>query len=447
MKRFLIVFLFLPISIQAQPNTSITNPQKNDSISREFKELFFEAILHKEMENYDKSITAFLKCLRLNNSSSIVHFELAKNYNALQQFGEAEQYYKNAIRLNPAERWYLDGLYQFYLKQKKPDQAIATLKPLLKFHKDYQNDLINLYFSTENYQQALVILDSLDQSDISIIRDQIRLKIYKEEFAHEAITQFLERRFNQGQDVEKTYLNALYHFCENGHLKKAYFIANQFEKLYYPLNDFVSLALYYFYMQDGAISKGIDALKGVLISEEINLEQKEKVKAHFEQYASKNNLPEEDLIQYELFKNSPNILLSNFENSQLHFKNGDYALALTFVKKAIEEDPYQLNSLQLLGKIYTQNEDYEEALTHCNNSLELYPLQPDLFYYKGKALNGLAQYKKAIQVLEEGLDLIVEDIVQKVMFYEQLVLANERLNNKERQTFYNLKLSKLRPSQ
>ena len=101
MKRKLnIVILLLGILIpQANYAQVDFNKRPNDDlgdVEDMFQENFFEALKQSGIENHQRAIDALLKCEKLDNSKTVVYYELGKNYIALKNFGAAEDALKKA---------------------------------------------------------------------------------------------------------------------------------------------------------------------------------------------------------------------------------------------------------------------------------------------------------------------------------------------------------------
>ena len=116
-----------------------------------FQEFFFEALKQKGIENYERAVEALYKCLNLNSKRPVIYFELGKNYNKLKNFGAAEDNLKKAINMQPDNEWFLDELYDVYYRQDDVDNAIKTVKQLVKYHPDYKMDLATLYIKKEKF--------------------------------------------------------------------------------------------------------------------------------------------------------------------------------------------------------------------------------------------------------------------------------------------------------
>ena len=98
------------------------------------------------------------------------------------------------------------------------------------------------------------------------------------------------------------------------------------------------------------------------------------------------------------------------------------------------------------GKILDQvkdalkTESYEAANRLAKIGLNDFPSQPKLYLYNAKALNALKQYKKAIEMLEIGLDYIIDDAPLEKEFYQTFVAAYKKMGNSKKEKFYQKKI-------
>jgi len=89
--------ILIPKLLIAQVDFNKTPDDDLGDIEDKYQEYFFEALKQKGIENYDRSIQAFLKCVALDDSEPIVYFELGKNYIHINNFGATEDVLKKAI--------------------------------------------------------------------------------------------------------------------------------------------------------------------------------------------------------------------------------------------------------------------------------------------------------------------------------------------------------------
>ena len=95
-----------------------------------------------------------------------------------------------------------------------------------------------------------------------------------------------------------------------------------------------------------------------------------------------------------------------------------------------------------VAKLRTQLEkllaasDYKNALTVSKEALDTYPLQPYFYFAYGTALNNTSNANKAIEVLESGLDYLLEDGPLQNNMYRELSKAYTQIGNTQKANEY-----------
>ena len=215
--------ILIPQLLISQVDFNKTPDDDLGDIEDKYQEHFFEALKQKGIENYDRSIQAFLKCVALDDSEPIVYFELGKNYIQLNNFGAAEDVLKKAISKEPNNEWYLNELYGVYEQTNDFENALKTIKLLVKFHPDYQENLAHLYFKNGKFRQALNILDDMDNEyGYSKSRDYLRNEIYDANGDDKDRIENLEERISSNPKDEQNYLKLIYRYSEQNDRKNAF---------------------------------------------------------------------------------------------------------------------------------------------------------------------------------------------------------------------------------
>ena len=152
-------------------------------------------------------------------------FELGKNFKALKAYELAEEYLRGALKIDKTNEWYLDELYDVYLKMKSTEQAIKVLKELLPFHNDYKEDLVDLYIDVKKYSSALNLLDELDESsNFSNEREKTRFKIYNLSNDFRAKESYLIKQIQKYPKKESYYLKLVIFYSEQNDIDNAFII-------------------------------------------------------------------------------------------------------------------------------------------------------------------------------------------------------------------------------
>jgi tetratricopeptide (TPR) repeat protein len=424
-----IALLIVPGLAMAQVDFNKRPDDDLGNVEDEFQEHFFEALKQKGIENYDKAVEALHKCLNLDSKKPVIYFELGKNYNKLKNFGAAEDNLKKAINMQPDNEWFLDELYDVYFQQDDIDNAIKTIKQLVKYHPDYKEDLAALYVREKKYKQALELLDELDEKlGISDSRDTMRNDIYSITGNAEDRIENLEQRIVNSPNIEENHLKLIYRYSQTGDKKKAYKAAQNLLKVK-PESKFVHLALYKFYLQDGKIEDAINSVKIALTSAEINADAKAKVLKDFVDFVSKNPEYEADLVDITALVDNNKDAQTHSDLGRYYLKAGDKVKALSNFQEALKQDPNDFKLIKDVLLLQLDMEDFKAVIKDSEDALELYPAQPILYLVNGVANNRLRNHKQAIENLEMGLDFLIENPTMESDFYSELSVAYKGLNN------------------
>ena len=103
-------------------------------------------------------------------------------------------------------------------------------------------------------------------------------------------------------------------------------------------------------------------------------------------------------------------------------------------------NPMQDYQLKIKGLMRTSS--HAILLQVSEEALETYPSQPFFYYAHGYALNKNNTHKEAIEVLEAGLDYLVNDVALANQFYTELAAAYTAASNTVKANMY---LSKIKP--
>ena len=419
----------MPCFVLAQVDFNKTPNDDLGNIEDKFQEHFFEALKQKGIENYNRAITSLQKCLRLNESEPVVHFELGKNYMELKNFGAAVGAFKKAIALDQDNEWYLDELYGAYVALDDFDNALATVKQLVSYHPDYKQDLAVFYFENKKYKEALEILDELDSKlGVSEPRDVLRNEIYNATGAGDDRIKNLETRIANNPDNEKNYLNLIFRYSEEGNKEKAYQVAkNLLNKK--PDSKLVHLALYKFYLDDNKANQAIASMKTVLKSGTIKADAKAKVLNDFVKFVRNNPQYENDLLEVTTEVANDESGKSDKELAQYYLQKNEKSKALEFFTKALDKEPGDFKIIKNVLLLQIDEKQFTEAERLSAEAIENYPSQPIFYLIHGVANNNLNRPKDAIDALEIGVDYVIDDVNMQADFYKQLSMAYKLDNN------------------
>src|SRR5690606_18255062 len=254
-----------------------------------------------------------------------------------------------------------------------------TVKQLVKYHPDYKEDLVGLYVSTKNFDEALKILDELDaEYGITVARDIMRNRIYEVTGKKEEQIKNLEARISSNPDKESNYIALIFRYSENNEKEKAFEAAKELLKIN-PNSQIVHLALYKFYLDDNNTEKAIQSMKIVVGSSEIKPEAKIKVISDFVNFVKAHPEYESDLIEATASVSDKNDEKSILELGQYYLSKNDKTNALKYFEEALKLNPDYFSVLKNVLLLYLDSKQYDLAIQKSSESLVKYPSHP-IFY-------------------------------------------------------------------
>ncbi len=432
-----IFFAVFGLAVCAQPN--MIEPDSIALVEDRFQELFYESLKQKGIENYDRAINSLEQAIQLKPNEATLYHEIGKNYFFQKKYFEAEEYIKKAIEKDDKNPYFQLSLYDVYYQTKDYWKSIEVVKKLISFNDkrklEYQDDLVSLYMYTEQFDEALTLIEELERtSSYDPIREMYKLQILKNRIASADITD-LEEQIKKNPKNEQAYIALIYQYSEQNQEDKAFETAKQLAKNI-PDSDWAHVSLFKFYLEENTVDRAIHSMNKVFESEDIDDKIKHRVLNEFLIYVSKNpqyNKELERAVNY--FRNDPNIAVAK-EVGKFYFAKQNWKEASDYFEISLKDNQNDLETILLLLQSYTELGSFDLVFKKSDGFKDLFPLQPELYYYSGLSQNQMKNYQKAKETLEEGLDYLIDNKSLEVNFYIQLSEASLGLGNeKDRQKY------------
>ena len=224
----------------------------------------------------------------------------------------------------------------------------------------------------------------------------------------------------------------------------------------------------YLYLNNTLLAK--EYINRAIIQDSKNIwMQKHLVKV----FEKENNFFEAIKIQQKI------IVLNPKENKNLvllYLKNRDFKKALSFMKtlekdnllssdlkktkERLEKTNYsEIQKVKVSRDIYKRFETEKTytllkqillatkdnsvlLLKYSKEGIALFPAQPFVYLINGSTLNVNREFKKALEILQNGIDFVIEDAME-VLFYKEMAFAFKGLNNKVEERKYMERYRKL----
>lgn len=444
MKKVISLLIMLVLLCNSALSWGQTEPEEIKLEDNKFKEYFFEALKQKAIENHDKAITALERCLKLDANNATIYHELGKNYLALKEYKNAYSSFEKANSIDPKNKWFLIGMYDVDYETKDYTDAIKVINKLIPFDPKFKEDLTSLYMNTAEFDKALLLINELNETvGKSERRENYKLQILSQGTYQDAEITNLINQINQYPKEESNYISLIYLYSKKDNLEKVLETVRKLEKEI-PNSEWAQVSLFKDYLVNKESQKAIKAMNTVLASTKIDSKIKHRIFNEFLIYVNTNPQLETDLdkaIAY--FDEDKNVNVAKEVGKYYHNKKQwDKAIKyyLMALKKTGEAD---VEISLLLIDVYSQLEQFDKIAKIANEMIELYPVQPQFYYFAGLAYNQLREFKKAKEILEMGMDYVVEDVSLEIGYNIQLGEAYNGLGDNNKKEFYFSKANEL----
>ncbi|MCV9929640.1 tetratricopeptide repeat protein [Flavobacterium sp. LS1R49] len=444
MKKRVLMIVFMTLlgnqaSIMAQ-----TEPEDIAMATDEFQDSFYESLLQKGIENYDKAIVALQKCQKLQPNDATIYFELGKNYLSLKDYRNAQSSFEKATQINPKNKWFWLGIYDVCYQTKNYPLAIETIQKIIPFDEEYKDDLISLYMITNQWDKALSLINEMnDKFGKSEERDLFKAQILSQgKYQNVEIDNLLDQ-IKKNPKEESNYIALISLYAKNNNADKVLEITQQLEKQV-PTSEWAQVSSFKTYLDENQPEKAILAMNVVLANPKIDSKIKHRIFNEFLIFVSKNPQFSPDLdkaIPY--FKNDSDVDVAKEIGKFYHSKN-QFDKAVKYYELSVNSvSQVDIETNLLLLQAYTETKQYEPMAKISKVMIETFPTQPQFYFYFGLANNQLQQFKKAKDVLEMGLDYVVDDLTLEANFNIQLGEAYNGLGDLKKKEAYFAKANQL----
>ena len=438
-RKHIVLLAFLLFSFGSFSHAQ-ENPEDVALVDNQTEDNFYEALKQRGIENYDKAIVAIQKCLEKEPKNPAFLYELGKNQLDLKNYVDAEISFKSAIEIDSKQRWYWNGLYDIYYQTKDFQKSIPVVQKLVEFDPNMREDLVSLYMNTNQKDKALALLKEMEASShLTSTMEFYKLKLEESNEFAKPKKESLEEAIKKNPKYEQNYIDLIVLYSSFNQEDKAFEVAKQLEKEI-PNSDWAHVSLVKFHLNNNDGTNASKSMFKVLGNDKIDLKIKHRIFNEFLIFAIKNPIFFNDVdaaIPY--FDNDKEIAVAK-EVAKFFWKKGDLEKAIYYFEKAIKKNPEDVESINYYLEVIYQKQDFQLLSKKATDLSELYPTQANYYYYAGFGYNQMKNFKKAKELLENGLDFVVENKTLEANFYKQLIISCENLNDNAKKQLYSNKL-------
>ena len=411
-------------SASASATKTSTKKELNSKEMREFTVKFMDANKAKILGNTSEAIKLFREALQIDPTSAATQYELARMYANENNFTTALNYAKEAYRIEPDNIWFAEFTAKLYSQVGKMDESIAIFRDIIKTHPeeyDYYISLGSLLAAQGKYDEALKIYDDLEDKtgpseELALQRQMIYID--KGDYARALVE--IDKVIESHPEELRLYGMKAEVYEQMGREEDARKLYEEMLTIE-PDNGLVLLSLHDIANKKGEKEKARDYLLRAFASPELSIDVKVNILLNF------LNSPDFKKDQDYIISLSEGMEKAHSEEAKTYAVYGDiyYNLdeldsARVKFRQAVSIDPNRPPIWQQILTIDSQLNDFEALLSESEQALEYFPLQPIFYLFNGIAYLQKKQADKAIDALNTGKNLVVENNRLLAQFYASL---------------------------
>lgn len=403
---------------------------------------FIDAISYKNSGDYEKAIELLNQIIKSKSDRAPAYFELAKIYNAKSKKEKALDFINHAVELNPKNKWYLN--FKIHLTHQlrlfdECENAYLLRQKLFPSNTDYDVELSDFYVFRKKYHKALKIQNKIEEKvGVSHDINFNKFLIYKGLDEYEKCEREIKKlitTFPGNSDYYIHYADFKFQYGEDSLALKIY---NQgLEVIPNDPNILNELAQYYH--NNHQIEKAKKLYQEIIQNRRFELSEKRNILNKFRRLVEFNSelygfTKSIMMLAAEQHPYDPsiNLIIADFT-----YDSKDYKESTRYYQRVIDSKPNDYNAwIQLVTSFYNISE-YEKMSKKSSEALEFFPTQPSFYLYSGIARIQLEQYDVAVEILEEGNDLLLSTDKQlKAQFMSSLGDAYHAVGKHEESDSY-----------
>ena len=444
-KRILFVFISLLI-LSACGSVKNTKTSEAVKIDKAYISLFHEGIRLKMRGQTAEAIETFEKCLAMNSKDDAVWYALSGLYIQTNQTAKSIDAIKKAAVIDPANSWYEQELAYAYYSTGNYVEASKSFQKLTQ--KEPKNVEWLFAFAeslmlSKDVSGALKVLDKLESQ--TGVNPELTLEKFR-----------LYREIKQDEKGVNEIKKALVDFPSDRHLLANlvdyYFEKKQSDVAFQyliklaeadPNNGNAHMALAQYYDQKGNKKESYGALRNAFMSDDIPLDIKMKTLLSMFDVQVKLDTEIFELAQI-LADKYPEDSKAHAILGDVYLKNGQPKESLKSFQTALKYDQSKYAIWDQVMIMEYQNQEFDQLYIDSKRAMELFPTMIPPYLLHAISANQTKKHEEAIEIIDSGIDLIVNDNDMKSEFLAQKGEAYFKMkNNKEAVSIYeqSLKLS------
>lgn len=427
-KQISIIFLLLLFLVSApclgQKRSKKDSGKLTEKERYEATDLFSKAIAQKELGKTTNALDLLNESLAINPKDPAVLYEKSRILFAVGRKDEAYNVAKDAVTLEPENKWYKVLYANIAKSNEKYKEYIAIYEELVE---EYPNDFTFLnelafgYNYTAEYDKSIGVYDKIEE--ITGINEPLtnqKVQLYDKIGDKEAAVEEYERLIELSPGEPRSYA-LLAEYCSRNNMNDKAIEAYKKIVELNPDDPYVHISLADFYKKNGEIQKSFEELKIGLANPDLALDTKiNLLVAYYTGELNEEQKTQALELSQILKKTHPDEVLAETFYASMLYENGEYDEARDILKRILKENSknYAIWEQMLFCDLYL--EDYNMLLSDSENAIDYFPNYPLPYLFAGISSFQIKDFVKAKAYLESGKDYVINNNALLEQFYNSL---------------------------
>ncbi|WP_026897774.1 tetratricopeptide repeat protein [Daejeonella oryzae] len=398
----------------------VTGKVLSQADSNLVKELFFDGLHEKIVNNFQRASTNFNKVLEIDPANDAAMYELANIYHTQNQEADAERLIRMAVTVQPENNWYWLLLADIYKQTQNMAQLVPVFDELIRLspaNEDNYFDKANALLMQNKVNEATAVYNSIEKlygssEDLSNARQRILIQQGK---PGKAAAELEKLVISNPSDLGN-YLSLSEIYAKSGKRDQAIAVLQK-AALADPANALVRLSLADHYR---ALNKPDDAfieLKVAFADPNLNIDDKVRIiLSFFPQFADYKARAYADELASITAKTHPDDPKAFSVYGDVLYQEQKYSEAKEEYKKALVLNDQVYQIWEQVLRIDITESKFKDAITDGEAALAIFPNQAPLYLFSSIAYAQSGNHEKAIAYLKNAADLETEnkDVISQI---------------------------------
>jgi len=429
--RFFFIFLlgiFASCGTSKEKSSGVKSPKSTKETAAfsakdyPYLEAFHSALRLKTVGDIDGAISGLNKCLTIRQNDDAVHYALAQLEVEKGNKVSALDHFTKASNIDPSNIWYVKEIAYVHYENQEFEKAIPEFKKLVNYE---SKNLEWLYgygdclLRTGKTQESINVLTKAEDvmgvnPSLSVEKYNLYMQLKKESEALQEINKAREVYPDDPQLIA----TLVDHYFQKGETQKAVGFLEELVKND-PENGRAHIALGDIYMQQNKPEAAFEEFRKAFSCADVDIDTKMKLLIAIQESSYKPNENAVGLMELMVSQHP--------EDARSYAIKGDYMLALDnkpeailAYKKAVEIEKDQFPIWNQLLLLEYQKGDFEDLYKDSKTCLSYFSTFPTIYLLNGIGAIQNNHLDEAIESLETGKSLLVNDKPMEAEFYSQL---------------------------